>query len=116
VMKKILSFLIIVFLVAAFFLYGMEYSRKIPDNLTVFVLNTSEFPKEFYSSPHAYKLIKQGEPIAKMTYLDAKQMNIPMAEDSKDDFSCFHNAISWWLIDNGLWWNSCRWTSDGKWQ
>lgn len=115
-MRNILSYVVIGVLVVGFFLYGMEYSRRPPDNLTVFVLNNPEFPQEFYSSPHAYKLLKQGKSIAKLTYGEANKLNIPMAEDSKDDFSCFHNAITWWLIDNELWWNYCRWTSDGKWK
>lgn len=116
VMRVIVSMVIIVvglsFVLANFF----ESSRLLPGNLNVFVVDTSDRPKEFYSSPHAYRLIQTGVPIAKMPLSRARSFNIPMAEDSKQDFSCWHNVVTWHLIDYGLWPNYCRWNDKGEWQ
>lgn len=96
--------------------YFIQYNRPIPDNLNVFVIAADTPPKEFYSSPHAYRLLQQGISLERMPFKMARDMKIPMAERSKDDFSCIHNAFAWWLIDNDMWPNSCRWNSRGEWQ
>lgn len=95
---------------------NMEYSRTPPGNLNVFVLANAYPPKEFYSSPHANQLLGQGASLARLPLEQARAIGIPMAEESKQDFLCWHGAITWWLIDHGLWASNCRWTDDGKWQ
>lgn len=100
-----------------FFLCLLEHDRIPPPSLPVFVINDPfKIPTEFYSSPHAYQLLQEGKNLAKMPLERARELKIPMAKESKEDFSCFHNTISWWLIDNNLWPNSCRWNSKGEWQ
>lgn len=94
----------------------IEYSRPAPDNLNVFVMLNDSPPKEFYSSPHANELLQKGYPLAKMSLGRARSMEIPMAERSKEDFSCSHSALAWWLIDKDVWPNSCRWNNRGEWQ
>jgi hypothetical protein len=107
---------------AAFFFllvggYMLEYARPIPENLTVYVVNDpGTFPEKFYSSPEAYRLMNSGVPLAKMAYSDAKRMGIPMDMESQQDFSCWHNWLTWQLTDYGLWPNYCRWNSKGEWQ
>ena len=103
-------------IVEIFLSYFIEYSRPLPNNLTVFVIPSEPPPKEFYSSPSAYDLLQKGVPLAKMPLEMARNMNIPMAEESKNDFSCSHSTLSWWMIDNGMWPNYCRWNSRGEWQ
>ena len=115
-MKKILGLIIGVFFLFAYFGYYLEYQKNPPGNLNVFVIDKQEKPEEFYSSPHAYRLIQQGNKIAKMPLNTARDLQIPMANESKDDFLCFHNAFAWWLIDRNLWPNYCRWNNKGEWQ
>ena len=119
-MHNVKSKVIILFAVCAaviFLLSTVEHDRKPPENLNVFVLNDqTTMPKEFYSSPHAYQLMQRGVPMAKMSLARARSMGIPMAKDSRQDFSCFHSVVAWWLIDHDMWPNYCRWNSKGEWQ
>lgn len=117
IMKKITSIACIALAIFAICTFFIEHSRSAPENLTVFVINNPrEIPAEFYSSPHANQLTQQGYPLARMTLSRARRMGIKMAEDSKQDFSCFHSPAVWWLIDHEMWPNSCRWNSRGEWQ
>lgn len=116
-MKKIAITSLAACCIAAFLAYYIEYAKLAPGNLTVFVINDpSRIPKEFYSSPHANALLVQGIPLARLPLSNARELGIQMAEASKRDFSCWHNYLTWTLIEYGAWPNYCRWNNKGEWQ
>ena len=78
--RMIINTFFAVGIIAFFLSYFVEYSRPIPNNLTVFVATTEIPPKEFYSSTQAYELLNEGKPLARMSYEMAHSMKIPMAE------------------------------------
>ena len=114
--KSLLGATFVLLAIAGLFLLGATHSRTPPESLNVFVLINTHPPKEFYSSPHAYQLLQQGQGLATLSLGKARALGIPMAEESKQDFMCWHNTITWWLIDEGWWGNDCRWTNEGQWQ